>query len=818
MILKNKKYRQCNLETLQGCIAVFVFLIPLSGHSIASPLTLSDKDISNGLKSGPEKKQMLVGPEQNEDQLYLEIEINRSSQTQLMPVLHQNEHFYISVDDFRNLGLSQQPQDQVSETGLLALDQLAEFKIIYEEANQKLKINVPVSRLKKQYISTKQQVSPAQVNPEQDRIGVALNYNIFAQQSDDYKQANSWQEMRIFGLGHGGLLRINSAWNYNDNVQQNSQSKFTVFDTVWQKDFVNSMLSLKVGDINTNTLDWTRSVRLGGIQLSKNFSLQPYRSTVPQASFVGSAVLPSTVDLLINGLKQSSQQVQPGQFQIDTTPSISGLGQAQLVITDITGQQQVLDYALYGSTELLEEKLSDWSVSLGNIHQNYGEQSFEYDNDTVFSGDYRYGLTNNNTLELHGEFAPQVQMLGAGWMQRLGPKMGIFSASMATSQSEQESGWQYDLNYRWNSQWLSFYAATRQRNESFKDISSLASNSANARTDQLYVSMNTRTGLWGMGYVNQTYHNEEIDPNRYVLFNWNYNRFKYARFSTSLNYNVINQDKSIVFSMNVPLGRNTVAGVSLQKAESYESAQIDINHSIVNDMGWGWRVQSDLKQSNNGQAQVNYMGRYGEVQLGVQSTGKKSDVVTYAGLNGALVSMKDNLHFTRRVEDAFGIVSTGGVADIPVFLENQFVGNTDRNGKILLSRLNAYQHNKVEIKAKDIPIDIRVTQTEIDAVPRSYSGIFIEFPTEKIYSIQLHLKNTAGQDIEAGSGIWLTPELLGEPYSVVGRDGVVYLENPPDNAVFYIGLNQQNSCRFHLPVLPKQDGFMNLGVVTCVVQ
>src|SRR5690606_34905382 len=114
-------------------------------------------------------------------------------------------------------------------------------------------------------------------------------------------------------------------------------------DSTWQLDFPERMLSLTVGDNVTGALSWTRPTRVGGIRLARNFSLQPYRVVTPLVSFTGESVLPSSVDLMINGIRQSREQVLPGQFQIDTAPTLNGAGQAQVVITDINGRSQVVN-------------------------------------------------------------------------------------------------------------------------------------------------------------------------------------------------------------------------------------------------------------------------------------------------------------------------------------------------------------------------------------------------------------------------------------------------------------------------------------------
>ena len=73
------------------------------------------------------------------------------------------------------------------------------------------------------------------------------------------------------------------------------------------------------------------------------------------------------------------------------------------------------------------------------------------------------------------------------------------------------------------------------------------------------------------------------------------------------------------------------------------------------------------------------------------SRGIDSSSTFYASANGGLLLMGGHLHAMRRVDDAFALVSTHGVAGVPVKLENRLVGVTDSDGLLLITRLNAWQ-------------------------------------------------------------------------------------------------------------------------------
>ena len=65
-------------------------------------------------------------------------------------------------------------------------------------------------------------------------------------------------------------------------------------------------MSYRAGDtISGRTLAWTRPIRLGGLQVQRNFALRPDLVTLPLPSYSGSAAVPSTVDVYVNNIKST---------------------------------------------------------------------------------------------------------------------------------------------------------------------------------------------------------------------------------------------------------------------------------------------------------------------------------------------------------------------------------------------------------------------------------------------------------------------------------------------------------------------------------
>src|SRR3546814_19096337 len=98
-----------------------------------------------------------------------------------------------------------------------------------------------------------------------------------------------------------------------------------------------------MGDTTTSYLAWTRATRIGGIRLGRNFALQPWKTTSPLPAFMGSATLPSAVDLYIDGIKRYNGTVTAGPFELNGLPTVTGMGHAHVVITGALGQSKIIN-------------------------------------------------------------------------------------------------------------------------------------------------------------------------------------------------------------------------------------------------------------------------------------------------------------------------------------------------------------------------------------------------------------------------------------------------------------------------------------------
>ncbi|MDK9697149.1 MAG: fimbrial biogenesis outer membrane usher protein, partial [Siculibacillus sp.] len=154
-------------------------------------------------------------------------------------------------------------------------------------------------------------------------------------------------------------------------------------------------LMWRAGDVVSGGLAWTRPVRLGGVQVQRNFSLRSDLVMLPLPALSGTAAVPSTVDVWINDQKVRSIGEVEGRFEVADIPLVTGSGEARLVVRDATGRAVENRSSFYVSPRMLRGGLWDFSLEAGAPRTGYGVDGGRYHVDETFlSWTLRDGLTD----------------------------------------------------------------------------------------------------------------------------------------------------------------------------------------------------------------------------------------------------------------------------------------------------------------------------------------------------------------------------------------------------------------------------------------
>lgn len=746
------------------CLASGVLLLGVAAaRSVPEPVARAAVDAS-ALSLIPDTPAGGLPPGAGE-QLYLEVTLNGSATSRIARFERDGDAFRVSAAVLGELGFRLPP----SGPDVIDIATLPGVAVHYDVAAQRLEITAPPELVDQDLAVLNQRANP--IPQPTASPGLLLNYDLYATRDNRNNTGfSAYTELRAFNSW--GVLSNTALARSFDQLGTGTQTQSVRLDTTFSRSFVDDALTLRVGDTISGSLDWSRATRLGGIQLQRNFALQPELITFPVPAFYGQASLPSSVDLYINGMKQYSGDVPAGPFQLNTMPVVNGAGQGTVVITDAMGRQSTIAFPFYTTSQLLRPGLSDWSLDLGFVRESYGLRSFDYAGDPAFSGVWRQGVSNWLTLEGHAEALPSLTGGGAGAVMAIGDA-GVLNAAYARSKDRGDTGSQAQLGYNWRNQRFNLAFNTTRTFGEYRDIASRYSPAPARRSDRASAGlMLGKPGSLGLSYVAQEYPGEP--RSRYASAYYSRSLGSRVSLNLSANQNLDDdRDRSVFLALSVALDHRVSASFSGQHDRDGNLVTVDVNKSIDADGGFGWRLsaQEGSKQSG-GLAEAGYHGQSAEVRAGLQNL--NGDTLGYAGLGGALVFMNEQFFLARPIDDAFAVVSTDGIADVPVMLENRQIGTTNARGNLLVTRLNAYQPNKLSIDPMDLPANVDISRVNAQAVPSDRAGTMVRFGIRTVQAASLILHGPDGKPIPVGSRVALRDSAA--PTAIVGYDGMVYLE------------------------------------------
>ena len=752
--------------------------------------------------------------------LYLDATLNGAS-VGLTHFYYRDDQLWASIRILQQLGFIIPPNSSMP----IALNTLPDLKIDYDARLQTVSLIAPLSLLDlaTTVVNTRNSKRPQPTAS----TGVLLNYNLYGSQTQNSaKNLSAYTELRAFNtlgvLSSTALTTANRPAD-SDSNSRDWDSRSVRLDTSWSQSFPDKLITVRAGDILTGALSWTRSTRLGGLQIGTNFDLQPYRSTTPLPSFFGEATLPSAVELYVNGLKQYSGNVPAGPFELNTAPSFSGAGKAQLVVTDALGQSTTLNFSLYDAHRLLQPGLSDWSIELGAVRENYGNHSFDYGSDVAASGTWRYGVNDRFTAETHAEVTNGLTNAGVGGTWLLGDAGGILFASLAGSESQGQKGMQYSTNYSWNNSRFNIGLSATGTTGDYRDVGTQYGAAPARRSEQISTGYSTPSlGSFGVSYNQVTQAQQETNQFTSAYWSKSYGR----RLSLSANYNHDVNDaanNSASLSASLSLDRNRSMSNSIRYTDNSTAFATDVSRPAPNTGGIGWRAQAqhsidgsddsmNSKDSTGGLAELNYLGRYGQAQTGIRSN--DGNYASYASATGSLVKMGGGLFAARQINSGFAVVSTGGIANVPVTLQNSPIGTTNSRGLLLISPLTAYQENKIGIDPMQLPADLRIDKVNIDATPTDRAGILVAFGITPVRSASVILTDSDNQPLALGSQVrQLSNQEV--PSTVIGFDGEVYLDTLDEHNVLEVTMPSGDVCTVRFDYSKQGDEIPLIGPFIC---
>lgn len=669
---------------------------------------------------------------------------------------------------------------------------------VFDDATQTVHLTLPPDA----FLPTRGRARSPDASPVTPAgLGGFVNYDLNGERVDDQTRLGAMLGLGVFG--RHGVLTGSVIGRHDTRLGESVR-----LDSTWTRDFPDRLATLRVGDAITAAGAWGRSVRFGGLQFGTNFSTQPTLVTTPLLYAEGEAVVPSTVDVFINGRLVASEDVPPGPFTIDHVAPMTGAGQMQVVVTDALGRQQVIAQPYYTGPSLLRAGLSEYSLEVGAIRKDYARRSNAY-GDPVLAGTYRRGITDRFTAEVHAEGQPGGPVaIGFDTAGRLG-SIGIVSLTGAAG-GDRRAGWLAGGGFERNGRTVSVFARTEYASEGFAQLGT----SAEARRPKQRSFGGLGFGLGRIGNLRlswglQTYWSSPRSETVALSHAVTLGAFGHLGLIASRSLGD-GGSTDLFLNWTRPLGERRNAALGLQHSprsadgEAFE-AVASLQQSLPVGAGTGYYaalsssedVQLDyLLQSDSGLVGLQYARRDG--LDGWRATAAGGLAITSAGVLPA-----------RRLERSFAVVQLADYPDITVYVENQPVGRTDHKGRVLLDALRPYESNQVRIDPAELPLDASLAMPEMSVTPAYRSGPVVRFPVVRSRPATMRLVQHDGAPVPAGAEVVTRNERV-----PVGLDGFVYLtaaEGRHDAAAQWPG----HRCLFSFERPDLGDPQPDLGRLTC---
>jgi outer membrane usher protein len=739
----------------------------------------------------------------------LEVTLSASEPGEMVVVLRGQEgQMYLEESDFARLRLRLPPTAPYMHEGRRFFDPKAikGCTVTIDDAAQRAVITVPPAWLDTTHLSAAMRRSP-DITPASP--GAFLNYQLSAQQIQGQNIGGAFAELGVFA-GAGVLTSTTVARYGNDDNQ------LVRLDTTYTRDFPATLETLNLGDDISDGGSWGNAVRYAGVRWSRNFGLRPDLLTTPLLATSGTATVPSTVDVFVNNQLVTSSQLPPGPFVIDRLPTVSGTGDVSVVVRDALGREEVLTQSFYSSVTLLSQGLSQYSVNLGKIRDNYALESNDY-GPMLGEASYRRGITDAFTLEGHAEYlAGDSHAAGLNAAFGLG-QIGVINFTGANGGDSSGSGWLSGVGFEHRGTNTSFVASSMWAGSEFSQVGEALDPAMRMRQRSL---LQTGMGLGSFGslslaYVRQTYRDSPTQQTLGLTHSIRLGRvgslnltITQTRTAAQLSSGAQNSTSAYLIFV-LPLDFRRAATLSTVGGSGPGAPANEVIASLTQSPPVGPGTGYRLSASTAGNYDADWRQQFSSADLELEAARNQGLDGRSAYLSGAMTFLDGQLNTTRSVNGSFAMVDVAGLANVPVYVENQLTTYTDVSGRALLYNLRPYEANRISITPEDLPLDTTIAASSTIVAPPYRSGVIARFPVERVRSGTFRLVTDDGKAVPVGAVV----TLQGTQFPVV-QDGMVYVTGY-DHGMSAEASWSDGHCSFRLEPPPPDDPLPDMGTVQC---
>ena len=752
--------------------------------------------------------------------MYLDLTLNHTAMGEFVFLRRADGDFLIGLNDLAALGLrpangAVPVQIEGAPDRYVSLRELGATDLVMDTRQMTLQVEVPPSLFDKNAIDLASTASP-------DALGSAarsgfLNYRLA---EAAYGSVNSRLTLATeLGLRYGNALFINQ-----NLFRQNGDVARYLTQLVFDQPA--SQQRLILGDFTATSSELGSALPMGGLNLSKLYSLTPDLVRQPTAGFSGVADSPSSVDVRVNGMPVAHSQVGAGPFELQNLRQYGGASNVQVLVRDAFGREQLYSFPFYFSDQALRQGLQEYSYGLGKIRVNSGLPGDDYGN-TAFSAFHRFGYSDALTLGVRAEAAEELANAGLEAVWR-SDQWGVLSGSASGSNYKGRSSQAAALGYTYLQPHWGVRAIARRYDDRYAPLETLVS--PFNRQGDYGLSLSWYPAAGHSVNLSQTL-SQSTDEGSTRVSSLNYTQTVSASnvlFATVQNTETATQPQSVwslfagwIYRFG---GQHTASAYATTDDHGQQTTVAQLQRDIPYGEGLGYRLdwtgtQPGSTDRFSGFAQWNLPAL--SVTLDANSSygqGRQLDYRELA-LAGSIAFAGNAWGLSRPITDSFAIAQLGApVAGVHFLANNQDIGVSDRSGQVISPFLGSYYESRVTVQDQDVPLDYVMGREFYTVKPAYRSGVQLNFGLRRVRAIDgiLRWRKDAQTPTADNQFVSLSRSGQARQSFQVGKDGHFYLENiSPGN---YQGSIQSldYSCSFALQVPDQQETVYTLpGDLIC---
>ncbi|MDR5827561.1 fimbrial biogenesis outer membrane usher protein [Caballeronia sp. LP006] len=652
--------------------------------------------------------------------------------------------------DPRKLSAESTAKLETADKGCLTLSDLIPNAVAsFDGGEQRLDVSIP------QIVMNSR--ARGYVDPKYWEDGVPaamLQYNANAYHSSSPQFNNDSQYLGLIGGINAGAWRFRYQGNLTNT--SNGGSHFQSVQTYVQRGFKGIKSQLTAGDTFTDGALFD-SYGVRGVTLGTDDRMYPESQRGYAPVIHGIANSNAKVQIRQNGNIIYETTVSPGAFEIDDLYPTGYGGNLDVIVTEADGSQHISTVPYAAAVNALRPGVTRYSATIGeyrdatlNIHPFVSQFTIQHGISnllTLYGGItaadlYFAGMVGTALNTSVGAFGVDVTSATASF-KRLGTRNG---ASVRLSYSQLIAPTDTNIAiaaYRYStSGFFSLPDAMTMRQ--LNDDGQLAAMSALQKSRVQFV-LNQSIGssgrfgsVYAMGSVTSYWNRSGHDTQYQIGYNNSWKRLTYgASLVRQYQVDADRWDNRIMLNLTVPLGLGSHAPQSStyfqhDTSDSSSSIQQSITGTLGEDNAITYGLNGNFndgghaRSSFNAGANVGYMSPFALLTANA-STGRQYSQVG-ASVSGGVVAWGDGVAFTPNMGETVAVVEAKDAAGAK--LANGSGLRVDPWGHAVVSGIQPYSNNDVEIDPKGLPLNIELKSTVQRTAPTAGAVVKLKFETE----------------------------------------------------------------------------------------